>query len=378
MLKKLSLILLSVSLAFSTIACGNHRINVPVEQTNSNIDFAEIDNMLQSYQEQEYFPSGVLYIFDKDSLLHTMTLGEANEDSWFDMASVSKLVCNTMILFLVEEGKVTIDTPVLSILPYEGDATRERLKDVTLRQLMTHTSGIPAWYPFYADGRDFEEILEYVFETNPKEEGMVYSDINFMLMGRIFEKVSGMSLPEGLDKYIHGKLGITDITYGPMEPDLCIPSSYGNPIEKDMVKERNMSFDGWRADDKPVCGECNDGNAFYYSGDVSGHAGIFATAEAMMKLCQFYMTTDKPAFLEAMSENISGRGLGFDKGENYPEGCGHSGFTGTSVWFSKENNIGAVLLTNRLFYPSDHESPGSMNVVRRAVHYALLGKTPPE
>ena len=232
------------------------------------------------------------------------------------------------------------------------------------------------WYPFYADGRDFYVVLEHVLSTTPKEVGMAYSDLNFMLLGQIVMKLSGLTLREALKQYVKEPLGISEMFYGPMDPALCVPSSYGNPIEERMCAERQITFNGWRDKSLPVCGECNDGNAHYYWHGASGHAGIFATAGALQKLCQFYMTTEKPAFLEAMNTCIFERGLGFDRSNVFPDGCGHSGFTGTSIWFSREHHIGAVILTNK-FYRIEGEPPGNSNEFRRAVHYALIGKEPP-
>ena len=240
----------------------------------------------------------------------------------------------------------------------------------------THTSGIAAWYPFYADGRPFFTALEHVLSTTPVETGMVYSDLNFMLLGLIFQRASGLSLREGLERCIRRGLGVCEIAYGRVEPALCVPSCFGNQIEKEMCRARGMTFDGWREDGPEVRGECNDGNAFYYWHGASGHAGAFATADALTKLCQFYMNTDRPAFTRAMEETVCGRGLAFDKGNVFPEGCGHSGFTGTSIYFSRDHDIGAVLLANRLCHRSGVEV--NMQDVRRALHYALLGREVPK
>ena len=241
---------------------------------------------------------------------------------------------------------------------------------------MTHTSGIVPWYPFYADGRDFYTVLEHVLSTTPVETGMAYSDLNFMLLGLIFTHVTGLTLREGLERYVKGPLGITEMAYGPVDPALCAPTCYGNQIEQRMCAERNITFDGWRPNGVAVQGACNDGNAYYYWNGASGHAGVFATAEALTRLCQFFLTTDRPMFRRAMETDICGRGLGFERGVNYPDGCGHTGFTGTSLWVSRTHDLGAVILTNK-FYRPEGEPPGNSNEFRRAVHYALLGHTPP-
>ncbi len=340
------------------------------------MDYNRIDAILEDYRARGYYPDAVCHVFNEKETLHVSEIGRAKDNQYFDLASVSKIICTTMILTLVDEGKLTFNTKICELLPNLGEVSRERLKAVTVRMLMTHTSGIVPWYPFYADGRDFYVVLEHVLSTTPKEVGMAYSDLNFMLLGQIVMKLSGLTLREALKQYVKEPLGISEMFYGPMEPSLCVPSSYGNPIEERMCAERQITFNGWRDKSLPVCGECNDGNAHYYWHGASGHAGIFATAGALQKLCQFYMTTEKPAFLEAMNTSIFERGLGFDRSNVFPDGCGHSGFTGTSIWFSREHHIGAVILTNK-FYRIEGEPPGNSNEFRRAVHYALIGKEPP-
>ena len=340
------------------------------------MDYNRIDAILKDYCVRGYYPDAVCHVFNEKETLRVSEIGRAKDKQYFDLASVSKIICTTMILTLVDEGSLTFNTKICELLPNLGKVSRERLKAVTVRMLMTHTSGIVPWYPFYADGRDFYVVLEHVLSTTPKEVGMAYSDLNFMLLGQIVMELSGLTLREALKQYVKEPLGISEMFYGPMEPSLCVPSSYGNPIEEKMCAERQITFNGWRDKNLPVCGECNDGNAHYYWRGASGHAGIFATAGALQKLCQFYMTTEKPAFLEAMNTSIFERGLGFDRSDVFPDGCGHSGFTGTSIWFSREHHIGAVILTNK-FYRIEGEPPGNSNEFRRAVHYALIGKELP-
>lgn len=342
------------------------------------VDCSKISEILREYRDRGYYPSAVCQVFDARGTLYEESFGDVSAGTWFDLASVSKLICTTLLLSAMEEGKLSPEDPALAHLPHEklGPVTLRRLADTTLLQLMTHTSGIVPWYPFYTDGRDFYTVLEQVLSTTPPEEGMAYSDLNFMLLGLIFTHATGLSLRQGLVHYINDGLGIRDLSYGPMEPALCAPSCLGNQIEKRMCAERGLSFDGWRPDGVPVRGACNDGNAFYYWGGVSGHAGVFATAGALSQLGRFYLSTQRPIFLRAMEETVQGRGLGFDKSEVFPDGCGHSGFTGTSLWVSRTHGLGAVILTNK-FYRTQGEPPGNSNDFRKAVHYALLGRTPP-
>ncbi|MDR3172606.1 MAG: serine hydrolase, partial [Treponema sp.] len=147
------------------------------------------------------------------------------------------------------------------------------------------------------------------------------------------------------------------------------PSGFGNPIEERMCAERGILFSDWRPHE-PIRGEVHDGNAHYFFKGVAGHAGIFADAPACEGLCRFYLKTEQPLFIQAQEEQAPGRGLGWQTGELYPEGCGHTGFTGTSLYISRKRDIGVVALTNRLFYPGPN--PNSLNEFRKALHHAVL------
>ena len=295
------------------------------------MELSQLDAILETYRQAGYYPSAVCQVFNEKEILYRRTVGGVDPGGWFDLASVSKLVCTTMLLSLMEEGRFTPETPALSLLPGHapGPATRRRLEAVTVGQLMTHTSGIVPWYPFYADGRDFYTVLEHVLASTQPETGMAYSDLNFMLLGLVVEAVSGLPLRQALERYVKAPLGISDMAYGPIDPALAVPTCYGNQIEQRMCAQRGLSFDGWRPNGVEVRGACNDGNAFYYWKGASGHAGIFATADALSTLGQFYLSTDRPWFLRAMETCVEKRGLGFDRCDVFPDGCGHSGFTGT-------------------------------------------------
>ena len=160
------------------------------------MDFNSITRILEDYRARGYYPSAVCQVFDKNGTLYHRSFGEAAPDSWFDLASVSKLLCTTMLLFAMEEGRLAPEDRLLEHLPEgkAGPATRERLREVTIAQVMTHTSGILAWYPFYTDGGEFYGILERLMKDTAPEEGMVYSDLNFMLLGEVFCQVTGLKI----------------------------------------------------------------------------------------------------------------------------------------------------------------------------------------
>ena len=340
----------------------------------------EIEDLTARYQAAGYFPSACVRVFNKTETLACACVGGAKEDSLFDVASLTKIATATQVLRLVSAGKLSLDEDAQAYLPaLRADPyLRERTRGITLRRLLTHTSSLPAWYPFYTRaGEDFYTVLAFALRAMEPAEGVEYSDLNFMLLGKLLEEVRRKSLERCLEEDLRQPLGLGAITYRPDKALPLIPSCYGNPIEEGMCRERGLSFAGFRPKDRPVIGEVNDGNAHYCFHGVSGHAGIFAAAEAYQRLCQYYMNETDPLLIEAQREQpgAPGRGLGLQTGISYPHGCGHTGFTGTGIYFSTSANVGAVSFTNRLFYPT--ENPNATWEFRRALHeavYALAGE----
>ncbi len=340
----------------------------------------EIEDITERYRAAGYFPSACVRVFSRQGTLACACVGEAREASLFDAASLTKIATALQILRLVSEGRLALDEEICGALPplREVAFLHKRLKGVTLRRLLTHTSSLPSWYPFYTlENRDFVAGLSFVLAHTEGTEGTVYSDLNFMLLGKVLEWIQKKPLAQCLREDLVQPLGLGNMTYLPDQSMPIVPASYGNPIEENMCRERGLTFSSFRPADKPVRGEVNDGNAHYYFGGVSGHAGIFADAAAWERLCRFCMNSDAPLLKEAQREQpgATERGLGFQTGMSYPHGCGHTGFTGTGIYFSTEYNIGVVSLTNRLFYPKDN--PNATGEFRRALHeaaFALAGE----
>jgi len=320
--------------------------------------------------ERGYFPSVSVRVFSKDHTLLSASLGDTRPDTLFDVASLTKIATTAQALLLIEKGTLRLGDSITDCLPeLSADSIiNERLAGVTLEQLMTHTSGIVSWYPFYAESGDFTQVLRIVLSRYPREMGMVYSDINFMLLGKAVERAYGMPLEDCLKKLLVEPFGLGNMMYRP-DPMLDIaPSCYGNPVEEGMCAERGLSFSNWRPH-TPVRGGANDGNAYYYFSGIAGSAGIFADPMAYQRLCQFFMTTDSRLFQASQAARAGGRGLGWELGDMYPDGCGHTGFTGTSVYLSRNLNIGAVIFTNRLFYPK--VTAPTLNGFRRELHQII-------
>jgi len=321
----------------------------------------EVRDLLERYSGAGYFPSACVRVFNSRETLAAASVGEAAEDSVFDVASLTKIATATQILLAVSRGELALRGKIAEYLPEirEDPFLNARMAGIDLLQLLTHTSTLPAWYPLYScRGLSFPEALKTALRHTEPAAGVVYSDLNFMLLGKLLERIRGKSLERCLREDLAEPLGLGRITYEPDPSWPIVPSSFGNPIEEEMCRERGIAFDGFRPADRPLRGEVNDGNSWYFFGGQAGHAGIFAEAAAYEKLCRFYMTTENPLLQEAQKEQpgAPGRGIGFQTGISYPHGCGHTGFTGTGIYFSREADIGVVSFTNRLYYPRNNEN----------------------
>lgn len=338
--------------------------------------------LLEDFQEQGAFSQASFAVFDRQGVRVRGECGGVGVNTVFDLASLTKIFVTTALLRLSSQGTLNLDDPVLPLLdaPEESVRLRRVLAGATIASLLTHTSGLPAWYPLYAGTGSFWDRLEQAiaFEGEDGRPPMVYSDLGYMLAGQILERLSGLTLPEAVEEYVRKPLDLPVLAYLPPQADrrqalngraLAI-SCYGNAIERRMCRERDIPFDGFRPEGVPVVGQVNDGNAWYYFGGVSGHAGLFSDSVGVAELGRFYLNTQEAPFLRAITEGPCGRGLGFEFGPRYPLGCGHTGFTGTSLYLSRERGVGGVLLTNRLTSPGQEAK--NVDPCRLAFHQAIL------
>ncbi len=333
---------------------------------------SRVADVTERYRADGYFPSASVRVFDREKTLVSFQTGEAREDSLFDVASLTKVATAAQVLTLAQKGAVSLDAPLADCFEeIAGDAfLRARLSGVTVRRLMTHTSSIADWYPFYISGGEpfFSVFRTALLKTKPVS-GVVYSDINFMLLGKLVEKLRGEPLDQCLKDDLTEPLALGEMMYRPGKNTDVIASGYGNPNEMEMCRARGAVYNKFRPLNREIRYDTHDGNAFYYFDNVAGHAGIFAAPRAYENLCRYFMNTKLPLFIEAQREQpgAPGRGLGLQTGPLYPFGCGHTGFTGTMIWFSREKNIGVVAFTNRLLYQNIAVERAS-NDYRRALN----------
>jgi len=292
----------------------------------------------------------------------------ATEGELFDIASLTKLFTTTAILRLVDTKKLFLSTPVSTLLPHLGKEASTLLSAIDITQLLSHHSTLPAWYPFYVHLNDsYDKIIVKAVNRLGPSIGMCYSDLNFIILGKIIEELTQSSLSEALDTLVCSPLDLTETTFTPQK-NRCVPTELGNKIEQSMVNDLNFNFDNWRRDE--IQGEVNDGNAFYYFGGVAGHAGLFSTVDDLLALGKAYVEDFiSPKLLSKVFIDYGeGRGLGWHLGELYPNGgWGHTGFTGTYLAIQRNKKSIVTILTNRLHVPT----PVSINSFRidLATHY---------
>jgi len=311
-------------------------------------------------------------------------------DTIFDIASITKLFTTTAVLRLISLGKLGLDTRLDEVPGLFGDtlaaspsfSPAARLLtaagSLTIASLLSHSSGLHYWYPFYARrGEAFEAILADVIEEHPLRYETIYSDLNFMILGRVIEALSGKPLDEAVRDLVFHPLGLERTSWRrPLGP--VAATEFGNRIEEGMVAALGLHFEGWRPRELPISGEPNDGNCHYYFGGAAGHAGVFCDLRDLCRLGRLYLDggqADGEALIgpglaaEALRDRGAGRGLGFQLGENYPGGgCGHTGFTGSYIHLNEASGLVIVLLANRLHVAS----PRDINPFRREVSALAL------
>ena len=343
-------------LTLATVACGQPRPVPPITiQPQSYGRFQPVVAYLRS-QVDSAFPGATIAVGYRDSVVLLAAVGHYGADdkrpvtteTIYDLASLTKVIgLTTAAMMLVDQGKLDLDAPVQRYVPAFQGADKER---VLIRHLLTHSSGMPAWRPLYAEANTREEALALVDTTALlKQPGdtFVYSDLGAITLTRAVEAITGQRLNDFLDSRLFGPLGMRSTRYLP-------PESWREriaPTENDTVFRHRL-----------LRGEVHDENAGRLGG-VSGHAGLFSTAPDLARFATWLLrlrTIDSlPVRDFTRKQGIppgSSRALGWDTpSENSsagtkmgPNAFGHTGFTGTSIWFDPDRNLFIVLLTNRV------------------------------
>ena len=286
------------------------------------------------------------------------------ENTIYDLASLTKVIgLTTATMFLVADGALDIEHPVVNYVPEFSGGDRSI---VTVRHLLTHTSGLPAWVPLYLETTDAEDALRYIYDSeleNPPGEHYSYSDLGVILLGKVVERVAKTSLDTFLKERPFQPLGMTSTQYRP-------PAEWQDRIAP-------TEDDSWRG--RLLRGEVHDRNAFHLGG-ISGHAGLFSTAPDlarfaiwMLDMYHERLTDNRPGLPPELVREFtslqpgpegSTRALGWDtptpgggaSSGHYlnPSSFGHTGFTGTSIWVDPVRDLFIILLTNRVHPTRDN------------------------
>jgi uncharacterized protein YbbC (DUF1343 family)/CubicO group peptidase (beta-lactamase class C family) len=358
---------LIVLLATSAFAAGAP----PTEQK-----LAVVDAIVQDAIHDGQIPGAVVLIWHNDQVIYRKAFGHRSLepkrelmtlDTIFDIASLTKVVATTTaVMQLVQRGEVRVNEPVAKYLPEFAQNGKD---DITVRQLLTHFSGLTEDLDLVQPWQGEATALHMAYMQSPvipPGSRFLYSDINYIVLGALVEKVSGKTLDLYTAQNIFLPLGMTHTRYLP--PKTWLPKIA--PTEYDEQK-------------KMLRGAVHDPTARRIGG-VAGHAGLFSTADDLSKFAQALLKGSKvlsPPMVEKMTTPQQPpnaqtlRGFGWDidspfssnRGDLLPVGSfGHTGFTGTSLWIDPTTRTYIILLTNAV-----HPRGGSAVALRSKVATAV-------
>ena len=297
--------------------------------------------------------------------------GAAAETLW-DLASLTKPLC-TGALVCENARALPLDAPPGRYLP---EWKKTRFDGITLERLLTHTSGLSAWYPVYVRGEGPAAYRRTLAEIEPEAAPgarVIYSDLNFLTLGAMLEEVLAAPIDAAFDAAVARPAG-SSARFRPADAAACAATERDDRFERAMTEARGLAYAGFRHG--IVRGEVHDGNAFRRGG-VAGHAGLFGTPRDVWALARRWLEPGRAAFRDdRTADHAEARGLSWQgrRGAGSaidamsPRAFGHTGFTGTSLWVDPDADLVAVLLTNRI-HPEVREIP--FNEVRRRFHEAV-------
>jgi len=326
-------------------------------QTSLDSRLAVLDPIINDAVTQQQIPGAVLVVGHDGQVVYRKVYGSRaieprreamTLDTVFDCASLTKVVVTaTAIMQLWEQGKFRMSDPVAKYLPEFGQNGKQ---DITIRQLLVHYSGLAPDLDLAKKWEGKETAYRMAFEALPERApgaAFVYSDINFVVLGALVERLSGESLDEYAARHIFGPLGMKETRFVP-------PASWEQRIAPTEEDENHHLLRGVVHD--PTARRM---------GGVAGHAGLFSTADDLALFAQALLDGGRgvltPATIAKMTapqQPVNGtavQGFGWDidspfstnRGELLPVGgYGHTGFTGTSLWIDPATKTYIVLLTN--------------------------------
>jgi serine-type D-Ala-D-Ala carboxypeptidase len=342
--------------------------------------FSIVDNAIAAHA----FPACSLAVTYRGELIAHKAFGhftydpaspEVSTSSIFDLASLTKVVATTtMAMILYERGLLDLEAPVTAVATeFAANSADAGRQEVTVRMLLAHTSGLPAYEKLFTRNKSREELLAAAFATPLAETPgtrAVYSDIGFIILAVTLERIADESLDVFCQREMFGPLGMTRTTFNPAQ---SVKDSIP-PTSDDRVFRHRI-----------IQGEVQDENASVLGG-VAGHAGLFSTAEDLAVFAHAMLNGGYPIVrattVEFFTRRESGpegtsRALGWDtpsapsqSGKYFsPRSFGHLGYTGTSLWIDAERQLSISLLTNRTWPDCQNQA---IKQLRPAFHDAVM------
>ncbi len=346
----------------------------------------QIDALVAKDIADKKLPGAVVLVGHKGKIVFRKAYGNRSlvpnvekmtVDTIFDVASLTKPVATaTSVMILIEQGKLRLNDTVGRFIPEIQD---EAAKRVTIQQLLTHTSGYRPDFDLGEKWTGREGMLAALYKEKLRAAPgvrFVYSDIGFIVLGEIVQRITGKNLLEYFDENIQTPLNI-NATFINWErrPDLMLNSGLGIIAPTENVRgQQNYLGSKFEGDEKDggkiLRGAVHDPTSFRMFG-IAGHAGLFSSADDLARYCQMLLnggvlngkrilsaqTVARMTAPYVVSEDGATRGLGWDmntsfssnRGDLFPLGSfGHTGFTGTSVWIDRVSQTFVVFLSNRV------------------------------
>jgi len=367
----------------------SHSASFPIANcADQEEHFAPAYEVLREALTQKAFPAASIAVTHEGQLVARRAFGRFTFDSSstevapetiFDLASVSKVIATTsMAMILYERGLLDLEMPIISIVgEFAGEDPRR--DEITLRMLLAHSSGLPAYEKLFLRAHTRDELLGAAFSTplaNEPGSHAEYSDIGFIILGVALERLADEALDHFCQREVFGPLGMTHTTFNP-----------ARDLQNDVAPTANDQAFRHRI----VQGEVQDENASVLGG-VAGHAGLFSTAQDVATFAHSMLQGGQPivrsetlalfAKRELSPEGTS-RSLGWDtpsrpsqSGTHFTSSSfGHLGYTGTSLWIDPERKLSVTMLTNRTWPDCSNKA---IQQVRPRFHDAVVEVLYPE
>ncbi|MHC5309972.1 glycoside hydrolase family 3 N-terminal domain-containing protein [Myroides sp. LJL116] len=381
-------------------------------------ELMKIDSIVQYAIDKKFTPGAQVLVARNGVVVYNKSFGyhdyqnqvKVKDTDLYDLASLTKILATLpMIMKLYDDGIIDLNTPMGKLFPEFAYTDKQ---DITLKELLTHQSGLPAWIPFYketldsfqkpdpsiynyyANGDYMDQVAENLFIKKGYSQNMVdrimqsnlsksksykYSDLGFILLKEFVERTYGKSLDLVVEQQIYEPLGASHLTFLPLRK---FDISQIPPTEEDNYY-RYTTVQGYVHD-----------MAAAMQGGVAGHAGLFGNALDVAKIMQMYLNKGSYGGREYFSSTTfdsfntcefcakgNRRGIGFDKPQKpgtpgpvcskaSSSSFGHTGFTGTMAWADPENNLVYIFLSNRT-YPDSSTNLLSRNNIRENIQEVI-------